>query len=66
MSMERGKAVTVIAKFLENRLTTSNQQEMTEALLKALSDMYKMADIEDIVIKSTQDGTNYRDREVTE
>lgn len=66
MSMERGKAATVIAKFLDNRLTTSNQQEMTEALLKALSDMYKMADIEDIVIKSTQDGTNYRNREVTE
>ena len=66
MSMERGKAVTVIAKFLENGLTMFNQQEMTEALLKALSDMYKMADIEDIVIKSTQDGTNYRDREVTE
>ena len=66
MSMERGKAATIIAKFLENGLTMFNQQEMTEALLKALSDMYKMADIEDIVSKSPQDVTNYMVREVTE
>ena len=61
--MDRDKACTIIVKFLENGLSMFNQQEMTEALLKALSDMYKMAEIEDIVSKAPQDVTNYMVRE---
>ena len=62
--MDRDKACTIITKrFLEDEMVLFNQEDITAALLKAVSDMYKMAEIEDIVSKSPQDVTNYMVRE---
>jgi len=62
---DRDKACTAIVRFIENDLTGFNIAEMKEALLKALSDMYKMADIEDIVKKARRDAGSCMVKEVT-